>query len=285
MDLFAELDSMTAEPRETIVKSPFSYPGSKSRSVKFILPHLPIRKVWVDVFGGSGVVTINRPKSKLEVFNDRHSGVTDFYKCMRDRVLFDRLCAWLECTLHSREEFLSNKSTWENQRDPVERAGRWFAMVNYSFGSLGRNWGRACGGDGSIAGKIRNGIRNLPEIHERFKHVQIENGDWRRILRDYDNKDATIYLDPPYVDAYKGTYEYELSIRDHTELIEEIFRCKGFVAISGFPNPLYDSQDWDEVYDWEIPTSAKALAFREENNKMHRDDNRGNVIEKLWIKH
>lgn len=284
MGLFDDLDAQTSEPRETVIKAPFSYPGGKSRSVKFILPHLPIRKVWVDVFGGSGVITINRPKSRLEVYNDRHSGVTDFYKCMRDRALFDRLCAWLDLTLHSREEFLCNKASWENQTDPVERAGRWFAMVNYSFGSLGRNWGRSTGGDGSLAGKIRNGIKNLPEIHERFRTVQIENGDWSRILQDYDSPETVFYLDPPYVDAYRGTYEYEMSIDDHTRLIEAVFNCKGFVAVSGFPNPLYDKRPWDKTFHWDVQSTAKALAFTEENSKLHGDDNRGKHIEKLWIK-
>lgn len=286
MSLFDDLDAQTAEPekRETIVKAPFSYPGGKSRSVKYILPHLPVRRVWVDVFGGSGVITINRPKCKLEVYNDRHSGVTDFYRCMRDAVLFNRLCTWLDCTLHSREEFLSNRDTWENTADPVERAGRWFSMVNYSFGSLGRNWGRSTGGDGGLAGKIRNGIKSLPEIHERFKNVQIENADWSNILKDYDSPETVFYLDPPYVDAYRGTYEYEMSIKQHEELIDTVFHLKGFVAMSGYPNPLYDKQPWDNTFHWEVQSTAKALAFKEENSKAHGDTNRGNATEKLWIK-
>jgi DNA adenine methylase len=284
MGLFDELDANTLEPRETIIKAPFSYPGSKSRSVKFILPHLPLRHTWVDVFGGSGVITINRPKSKLEVYNDRHSGVTDFYRCMRDRSLFDRLCAWLDLTLHSREEFLANRDTWENIQDPVERAGRWFSMVNYSFGSLGRNWGRSTGGTGGLSGKIRNGIRNLPEIHERFKCVQVENADWRRILKDYDSCETVFYMDPPYVDSSTGVYEYEMSDRDHREMLETVFTLKGFVAMSGYANPLYDKQPWDKRFSWDVRMTAKAMAFHTENNKEHQDESRGRVEEKLWIK-
>ena len=284
MSLFDELDAQTLEPRETVIKAPFSYPGGKSRSIKFILPHLPLRHTWVDVFGGSGVVTINRPKSKLEVYNDRHSGLTDFYKCMRDRVLFERLCSWLDLTLHSREEFLSNRDTWENTLDTVERAGRWFAMVNYSFASLGRNWGRSTGGAGSLAGKIRNGIKSLPEIHERFKCVQVENSDWRRLLADYDSPQTVFYLDPPYVDSSKGVYKDEMTVHDHEEMLDMIFRLKGFVALSGYPNPLFDNRPWDNSFSWEVQMTMKALAFTDENAKTHRDTNRGNVIEKLWIK-
>lgn len=284
MTLFDELDAQTMEPRETIIKAPFSYPGGKGRSIKFILPHLPIRHTWVDVFGGSGVVTINRPKSKLEVYNDRHSGVTDFYRCMRDRALFERLCAWLDCTLHSREEFITNRDTWENILDPVERAGRWFAMVNYSFSSLGRNWGRSTGGAGGLAGKIRNGIKNLPEIHERFKCVQIENADWRRILHDYDSYDTVFYLDPPYVDSTKGIYANEMNANDHREMIAAVFKLKGFAAVSGYANPLYDNQKWDAKFSWDVQMTMKAMAFTEENNKTHNDTNRGTVQECLWIK-
>jgi DNA adenine methylase len=186
--------------------------------------------------------------------------------------------------VHSREEFLRCRETWQSVNDPVERAGRWLYMVNYSFGSLGRNFGRATTGDGNIAGKLRTGVSAFRDLHSRLLNVQIENADWSRILKDYDSFETVFYLDPPYVDAYRGTYEYEMSIEQHRDMIRSIFQCRGFVAVSGYPNPLYDGQPWDARYDWEIQSTAKALAFQEENNKTHHDTDRGRVIECLWIK-
>ena len=281
MGLFDDLDSQTPEKRETIMRAPFGYPGGKSRSLEFILPHLPVRGVWVEVFGGSGVITLNRPRSKLEVFNDRFSGVTAFYKCMRDPNLYSKLCDWLDLSLHSREEFLFNRDTWESVQDPVERAGRWFAMVNYSFSQLGRNWGRSTSSNTSLSGKVRNKIKDLPEIHARFRTIQVENSSWENVLRDYDAIDTVFYLDPPYIDAYAGTYVHEMSKEDHLKMIEIIFSLKGFVAVSGFANPIYDNRPWDKRFDWEVYSSMMPQV--EETNN-HSNMDRTKVQECLWIK-
>lgn len=282
MGLFDALDATCAqgEAREKIIRAPFGYPGGKTRSLKFILPHLPMRLVWVEAFGGSGVITLNRHPSKLEVFNDRYSGVSSFYRCMRDDVLYSRLCAWLDNTLHSREEFVFNRDTWESVTDPVERAGRWFAMVHYSFGSLGRNWGRSVTPGTTFAGKVRNKIKDLPEIHSRFRNVQVENASWENILKDYDSRDTVFYLDPPYVDSYAGTYQHEMSLDDHKRLIDTIFSLKGFVAVSGYHNPLYANQKWDKRFDWKVQSSMNSQAANTHNETTQR----GDVEECLWIK-
>lgn len=282
MGLFDALDATCAqgEMREKIIRAPFGYPGGKTRSLKYILPHLPMKACYVEVFGGSGAVLLNRHPSKLEVFNDRYSGVTSFYKCMRDPVLYDKLCAWLDNTLHSREEFVFNRDTWESCSDPIERAGRWFAMVNYSFASLGRNWGRSTTPGVQFAGRVRNKIKDLPEIHARFKGVQVENASWENILKDYDSRDTVFYLDPPYVDSYSGTYQYEMSIDDHKRLIDTVFSLKGFVAVSGYHNPLYANQKWDKHFDWKVQST---MATQSVNSNIGVKD-RGDVEECLWIK-
>lgn len=288
--LFDDLDSISSqgEKREEIIKAPFGYPGGKSRSIKYIMHHLPMRRAWVDVFGGSGIVTLNRVPSKLDVYNDRFSGVTSFYRCMREVVLFNKLCTWLDNTIHSREDFVFCRDTWEDVSDPVERAGRWFVMVTYSFGKLGRNWGRGTVGTTSLSGVLRNKIRELNVIHQRFRNVQVENSGWERILDDYDASDTVFYLDPPYVDASAGIYKHEMTHAEHRDMIDKVFSLKGFVAVSGYDNPLYNNQKWDKKIEWEVFCSMKSLAYTEENHKdstyQSNDTGRGHVKECLWIK-
>lgn len=107
-DLFDMLDGLSThvEPEsrdQEILRPPFSYPGSKSRSIDKILPHLPYTGVYIEPFGGSAAVLLARRPSKLEVFNDRYAGVVAFYRCIRDNNLMCQLCERLDLTIHARE--------------------------------------------------------------------------------------------------------------------------------------------------------------------------------------
>lgn len=288
MDMFDDLDKQI-EPakKDIIVKAPFGYPGGKSRSIEHILPNLPYRNCYVEPFGGSGAVLLARQRSSLEVLNDRYMGITAFYQCLRNKAMMEKVCEWLALTVHSREEFVECKDTWANVDDPIERAARWYYMIAYSFGSKGNNWGRSVSGRGHLAGKILNRIKEFPAIYERIKKVQIENQDWKDCLRDYDSFDTVFYLDPPYIDAYAGTYKFEMTQDEHKDLIDAIFATEGFVAVSGFSNPLYENRPWDDRIEWEVFSSIKGMAFTEGNKRSHlegRDTERSFSKEVLWIK-
>ena len=287
LKLFDEMDDSDGKPKDTIIKAPFGYPGGKSRSIQQILPHLPYTNKYISVFGGSGCDILARRPCKLEVFNDRYGGVTDFYRCLRDPKLFERLCQWLELTVHSREHFVECKATWSKVDDPVERAGRWYCMTVYSFGSLGRNWGRALSVRGIMGNKIRKKLPLFDAIHQRFRNVQIDNQDWSDCLKDYDSPDAVFYCDPPYVDASAGIYKHEMSKDDHRRFIDMIPTLEGFVAVSGYANPLYDHQDfWTNSFSWESYVSIEAMSFTEGNRKEHLEGQtkRQHATEVLWIK-
>jgi site-specific DNA-adenine methylase len=117
--------------------------------------------------------------------------------------------------------------------------------------------------------------------------VQIENQDWRSCLRDYDGPNTVFYLDPPYVDAFVGTYKHELSQADHRELLSSVFELKGTVCMSGYTNPLYEEQDWDERYEIEVMQSIRGCGETDGNNpnpRKHLKGQRGMVTEVLWIK-
>jgi DNA adenine methylase len=284
MNLFEDTESVD---REEIIRAPFGYPGSKLKSTIHILPHLPYTDRYVEVFGGSGAVLLARRPSQLEVFNDRYAGVVAFYRCLRDPAKLDDLCDQVRLTVHSREEFVWARDTWKDCTGDVDRAFRWYYMVRYSFGQLGRNFGRCTAPGGAMAGKIINSLEHFPKIHQRLKRVQIENLDWERCLHDYDHPDTVFYLDPPYIDATNGIYKHELSKTVHRKLVDTIFNLKGFVALSGYPNPLYDNQDWDDRITWDTFVAIRGEAYTEENKKKHLEnvnEGRGHASEVLWIK-
>ncbi len=285
LSLFEELDA-TSGSRETIIRAPFSYPGGKSRSVETIIDILPNRKIYVEPFGGSAAVLLARRPSELEVFNDRYAGVVAFYRVVRDEQKLTLLLDRLRTIIHAREEFRWCKDTWQNCTDDVERAARWYYMTMCSFGSLGRNFGRATSGKNTMVAKIRNKFPEFWPLHNRIKDVTFENADWSQMITDFDQEDCVFYMDPPYLTAHKGTYKNEMSYDEHRRLLDTIMDMDAYVAVSGFSNELYDKYTWDERHTWDVAQSIKAMAFTDENYKA---DDAGNKTrqsheEVLWIK-
>ena len=270
------LERLSNDRQPIIIKAPFSYPGGKSRSLKYVLPHLPLRELYCEPFGGSAAILLARDESRLEIYNDAFGGVVSFYRCMRSPALFEKLVTWLEMTVNSREEFAFFKSTWRDQSDDVERAGRWYYVSEYSFGSLGRNWGRARGGKYTgVNGRIRRKLKHFQAVHTRFRNVQVENMDGIRCMREYDVPNGVFYIDPPYSTGDQHIYKHTV---DHKKLLDTIFSMKGFVALSGYDNPLYNSYPWDKTFDWEV-----AVSIEGHGNKVKKDT-RPTATEKLWVK-
>jgi DNA adenine methylase len=288
LNLLGHFNSLLSaeEIRETYLRAPFGWPGGKSRSIANILPHLPYRDAYIEPFGGSGVILLNRNSCKLEVFNDRFSGVTVFYRCIRDKAKCAQLCERLDLCLHSREEFIWSLKTWKNCEDEVERAARWFYSVVISFGQQARNFGRAVRGKTQHGNKLAAVLETFPELHARLRLVQIENLDWRLCLKDFDHEGAVFYIDPPYYDYNKGQYEFEMTKDEHHELIARIFELKGFVALSGYHNELYDRSqwNWDNRYSWRVHSSQLSMARQETNNLIGLERSRDKAEEILWIK-
>ncbi len=287
--LFEDMENSTAPiKRNEIVKGPLpGYLGNKTKALENILPALPFRNRYVEVFGGSGAVLLNRPPAPLEVYNDRFGGVVDFYRCVRDSKLCQQLTERLELQLYGREEFQIAVTTWEDVSDTVERAARWYTSWAYSISKNGRTYGRSISHTGvkSLAIKHRT-LMQFPVAHQRLQNVQIENLDWRVCLDDFDSDETVFYLDPPYLDCDASGYKHKFTRDEHVNLLEHIFHLKGFVALSGFPNPLYDSYPWDNRIEWISETTCNVLNATAENNKSKTAnlEKRGTTIECLWIK-
>lgn len=278
-----DLDEEEEIREHDICHCPFNYPGGKGRALEKILPHLPYRDSYIEPFGGGAALLLARKPVKLEVYNDRFGGVVDFYTCLKNRALATRLIDWLDLTVHSRELFVQAKNTWPDQDDIVIRAGMWYYLTRFSFSGIGRNFGRAVRPNVILSGHVRDKLVDFWPIHERLRYVTIENQDWSSIFRDFDDHGAVFYVDPPYIDAYKNTYKYELSKSDHVRLLDTIMDLKGYVALSAYPNELYDSYKWDNFHFWDQYVSMTAQANTDTNFQAVVKD-RGTIREGLYIK-
>ena len=250
LSLFEQMDD-SHEPRETYKRGPLNYTGSKRETLDDILALLPYKNTWVDVFGGSGVVTLARRPCKLDVFNDRNSGICDFFRACQSEP--DRLIELIELMPHSREMFIRSKVV--SSTDYVVRGAQWYYLVQCSFGGRAQAFGRVLKGKNTILSKLYGNLELFPSVHRRFKQVTVENLDWRECFRDYDSYETVFYADPPYYES--DIYDHGV---DHKALCDTIFELNGFVALSGFDNELYNSYDWDGKHVFEMKNRVATTA-------------------------
>lgn len=240
--------------RREIIKAPFSWPGSKVESLNFILPHLKIKPTtkWVDVFGGTGVVSMNVPKCKIMVYNDRNSGLIDFYRTVRDnRIKFEEYLK--QCHPWSREEWTHAADTWVEETDTLVRAAKWFYMVRVSFTQMGDTFARQFEHG---MNRIGSSMPLFFEVQERFKHFLIENLDARQCLKDFDSPDTVFYLDPPYLDE-RNPYGSKWLRNDYIQLLDQIETLQGRVILSHRSDAEADSRTfWTDKKSWDVKVFA-----------------------------
>lgn len=272
--LFSELGDTDYNRTQTI-RGYVNYLGNKWESLEHILPMLPYRKKYIEVFGGSGAVLTARQPSKIEIFNDRNSGITCFFMSVIEDC--EKLISTIKNMPHSRELFYKSQKYIDVQ-DQFLRGAYWYYHIQSSFSGRGDSFGRVTN-DGTLPGtKINQGLKLLKQLQNRWckTPVQVENLDWRQCFKDFDCYDSVWYLDPPYVNA--NFYKDKMTIADHKEMCSRIMELKGFVALSGFNESakIYDDYKWDDKIKWEQFNRVKTGAI-ENNSRDYR-------YEYLWIK-
>jgi DNA adenine methylase len=212
--------------------SAFPYPGGKTSYVGEIVRQFPEHRRYIEPFGGSAAVLLNKPLSYIEVFNDLNSDIVHFFEVLRNRK--DELQEWLRQTPFSRELHERWGSAWfqgERPDDALERAGRWYYLRYTQYGgkinvfsgfktSIKRNEARS----------FRGATEHLDEVVARLHNVIIENQDYREVVDRYDRPDSLFYFDPPYVgtrDNFYGTGEF-----DHQQLVDVVSDIEGYCVCS-----------------------------------------------------
>jgi DNA adenine methylase len=253
----------------------FTYLGGKFSILPWMLEKLPPAKHFVDVFGGSGVVLLNREPSPIETYNDINGKVVNFFKVMRDQP--DALIAALELAPYSRQEY--EEALDDPAASPLERARRFFVRTSqsqFAAGAQEDSKGWACSFNDSRRGvseKVNTYLNRVEGLHKmvsRLRTVQIENRCFRYVLRNYDTEQTLFYCDPPYMQTLRSStkYEFDFANQDAYDLHYYASRVKGKIAISGYKEPFMM-----ELY--------KDFNFHEgPNRKNNRSDKE--AIECLW---
>src|SRR6185437_8458697 len=182
--------------------------------------------VYIEPFGGSAAVLLNKEPSATEIYNDVYGDVCNFFRSLRDKP--QELISAIELTPYSREEFASSI-----QRDglgDIERARRFFVAARQVMMGLATSAtpGRWCvaqkqsrRGMALVVSRWLSATEGLVEVAERLKRVVIENDDAFRAIERYDSPDTFFYLDPPYpMDTRSGgkAYKFEFDNEQHKKL-------------------------------------------------------------------
>ena len=215
---------------------------------------------FIDVFGGSGTVTMNRPIQPgcMEVYNDFNGNLTNLFCCVKNRPMallkelgflplntrddFNVLYKFF-----SRDEFTDDYLREEMElteillkppdaeairalmlerapRGDIRRAADYFKMIRYSFSGSAKSFGgKPC--------DIRRFFHLIWECSRRLAEVIVENKDCVDLIQQYDREDAFFYCDPPYFEA-EGCYAVEFPKDDHQRLHDALLECKGHVMVS-----------------------------------------------------
>lgn len=260
-------------------KSPINWFGGKYYMANKIISLFPEHKIYVEVFGGAGHILFKKQPSNVEVYNDIDSGLTTFFKVLRNEITAKKLQKALDLTPYSREEFYNCRDTWRTETDEVEKVRKWYTALMQSFSSNLSTWSHSKsksrrGMSQAVSqwlGKIEN---NIPDAIERFKTVQIENMDFRNLIKKYDGKDTLFYLDPPYIhETRKMTYQYqhEMLNEDHEDLVNILINIKGKAVLSGYKHEIYDSlidNGWQKISLGEFDKrSIKAINLSREKGE------------------
>jgi len=249
-----------------------AYVGSKWRIAPWIIKHFPKHRAFVDVFGGSGAMILRKPPSKVEIYNDINSDLVNLFEIIRKRK--DELLEQLKYLMYSRklyEEWCKQWKSGNKPKDPLERAVQYLLLMH-----------------GSMSGKLFSGfsssayrshavvMEKLPEKIEffakRFKHVIIENSDYKKIFKLYDSPETLFYCDPPYfVPRAKEYYIDGWSYKKHKEFAKLVNKLQGYVVISYYWFPQL--QKWYLDKGWyidsiEVVKTSEVANFKSEKTKV-----------------
>lgn len=157
------------------------YLGGKNRIAFWIIDQFPEHRVYVEPFGGSGAVLLNKQPVFLEVYNDLYDRIVNFFEVLKDKEKSARLIELLELTPCAQEAY---KRSFEVSDDPVEDACRFAINSMMSYG-----------GGVHKPGFKRNGLlrptpypqtwREYPDVVRECAH------DWRRVEKETRCKQGT----------------------------------------------------------------------------------------------
>jgi len=123
----------------------FQYFGGKNHLVSRIVPIIDSipHRAYVEVFGGSAAVLLNKRPAETEVYNDINQILANFFMVLADPEKFNEFYRCAAVLPFSRQIFYDMLERMNNEPDPVWRAVAFYVAVRQSFVGKMNTWGYA----------------------------------------------------------------------------------------------------------------------------------------------
>lgn len=250
------------------LKPAFKYYGGKFYLAPWIIGMFPNHQTYIEPFGGSASVLLNKPRSPNEIYNDLNDGIVCLLTMIRDEL--QELTDQLRKIKVAPEVY--NEWKLKNPTSQMEKSIRAFVLHRMSRSGTGTGFSKSSRyyrGLPENEAAWDTGIKNLPKVSERLQGVEIIRKNAFDLIKEYDNSETLFYLDPPYVTKTRSLsiiYQVEMDENLHIELSQLIQKSKAKIMISGYESDLYDF-----LYkNWNKETKDQYLHSSQESKKIIR---------------
>ena len=193
-----------------------------------IVPLLPPHTTYIEPFVGTGAIFFNKPKAQKNVLNDLDKDTYRFLKLLQK--------APVDISKYPESKTVEgHKALWNKK--PTSVADK---IVHELI--------RTCSGfTGNMVKEVKhiyrgpsihNKVKRIGELKEKLKGVKITSEDYAKVIQKNDNKDALIFLDPPYENTDKRFGYAEDKGFDFNRLRDVLAKVKGkfLMTINDSPN-------------------------------------------------
>ena len=202
--------------------SPIFYMGNKYKLLKQLIPLFPTTcETFLDLFGGSGVISMNYQGTKHTIYNEFNVNVVELVKTMvnyepdyLDYYFKQKISEYgLEtCSIKAKDRidrsgYDRRKDTFNKLREDYNKSKKrdykdLFLLACYSINHLIRfnTNGDFNASNGADSYNEKN-YKKICDMHEKFKNVAILNKDCFDIDFNLLTVDDFVYCDPPYLNT------------------------------------------------------------------------------------
>jgi DNA adenine methylase len=254
---------------------PLKWHGGKYYLASRIVGLMPCHLHYVEPFFGGGAVLFARDpddtalwfsphKGVSEVVNDINGRLINFWRVLQDPDMFGAFSRRVEAIPMARQEWDDahrHVPTTDSIADAVAffvdcRQSRSGLMNGFTSVTRTRTRRRM---NGNVSEWL-SAIEGLPSVHRRLSRVLIEKMHALDLITREDTPGTLFYCDPPYLHETRTStdaYSFEMSVKEHRELLARLLECKGKVILSGYPSALYESVlgSWNRQ-TFELPNNA-----------------------------
>jgi len=219
--------------------------GGKSNVLEAIINRFPPHLTFVEVFGGGGVVTLNKSPSRTDIYNDVNDDLINLMEVVRDNpVMFTHM---VEMTPYAKgvfDRFREERKAEITDVDPIRRAFIYFYLLKTSINAKCQSFSQPSKDSRAPrAESWRTVSAAISKVAHRLRGITITKLDFKECIERFDSPNTFFYVDPPYYKVY--CYEHNLSIERHEELAYLLKKIKGRFLVS-----INDDPRVREIYSY-----------------------------------